>query len=737
MKKRIIVTLSTVVALGAMIATLCALDSDDEEYAPSEKFAEAYSALDMACEPTTDANGDQVESYVDLEKTIRIMHSLEMAQADSDSFDELLLHVAKEDYVGVAPEVLRAKQRLFPVMEKLYDMQEKLKEEESPISYLKAMSQSINSDKGDSRRSIFSFPHKAIGKSIESAFSAYLEQQEVVSSLRNELKDINSEYIKYVEEYAPVYHKYMREWDELCLLKDKAFIDCYSGRYADAQNNAEEILKEHPNNAEGLLLKSLALISSVPKNQPKQLVINDIELGNPLISEGEENPEVVTVINPLYAEAERTLDYYLEQHPSNAAPALLLKGMLYRQMGNKQRAMTYFDQAAIEYPRQAEKVKDMLNAYYNRAHLTKSAEGLYLLNYYCSTMEGFGIFSPNFQKAALLIENGKPEEARQEIYKHFFRRGNQAARDGLLFDMQFCETHLPNSLQSLFLASSYIDITYEPSSVFLGMGSQEGSIDVTLRNRSDNRLENVRVFLCIHYTGMYTDDYEVIKIAEDKNLIDPYKEVVYKKVGLEGRNVSDITHIRAIVMTDNQIGWVDTPTMKMSKVLSRNDQINGSEQAVRNAQYLRGMELDAPAIKSLIAAEMRVNGKQPQLDAITYRAILEEQSNLLDSTKDWLMEGVKSVSFGWNNSDKTTMIELPRLLTLFCATCTIYPVSEGTNTIYPKEEILDGGYIRATFPHKFENNTTIPICVYGNCIAFRIDIKRVGDEYQLVKIEAI
>jgi hypothetical protein len=99
------------------------------------------------------------------------------------------------------------------------------------------------------------------------------------------------------------------------------------------------------------------------------------------------------------------------------------------------------------------------------------------------------------------------------------------ARDGLLFDMQFCETHLPNSLQSLFLASSYLDISYEPSSVFLGMGSQEDHIDITLRNRSDIRLENVRVYLCIHYTGMYTDDYAVIKIAEEKNIIDPFTEV--------------------------------------------------------------------------------------------------------------------------------------------------------------------------------------------------------------------
>ena len=78
----------------------------------------------------------------------------------------------------------------------------------------------------------------------------------------------------------------MRVWDELCLLKDKAFIDCYSDRYADAQNNAEMILKKHPNNAEGLLLKALALISSSPKTPTNQLVINDIELNKAQPGEG-------------------------------------------------------------------------------------------------------------------------------------------------------------------------------------------------------------------------------------------------------------------------------------------------------------------------------------------------------------------------------------------------------------------------------------------------------------------
>ena len=742
-KKKITIIIGSVAIVATIIAVVLYFTAGKQDkYTPSEKFAEAFYALEAVSEPSAEPSTSAVEQVsdteIDIEQTIRIMHSLEIAQQHSNSFDELLLHLAKEDYSGVAPEVLHAKKQMFPVMERLYALQSQLDQASSPMSYLKAMTESVMSK--NAMTNLLALTNIEIGllNTMDSAFDAYIEQKKLSSSLQKELKAINREYIKYVEQYSPVYHKYMKQWDALCLLKDKAFIDCYSDNYADALSSAEQILEQHPNNAEGLLLKSLALISLAQQPQADKPIITDIEQRQTTPSPKVGDSDGVVIINPLYADANKTLDYYIEQHPSKAAPALLLKGMINRQMGNTKRALSYFEQAAIEYPRQAEAVKDILNAYYNRAHLSQSAEGAYLLNYYCSTMEGYGIFSPNFQKAAMLIEQGNMEEGRQEIYKHFFRRGNQVARDGLLFDMQFCETHLPNSLQSLFLASSYLDISYEPSSVFLGMGSQEDHIDITLRNRSDIRLENVRVYLCIHYTGMYTDDYAVIKIAEEKNIIDPFTEVTFKEVGLEGGATSDITHLRAIVMTDNQIGWVDTPTMKLSKVLRRNTNIvSASEQAARNAQYLRGMDIDAPAIKSLIASDMRINSKPLHLDPITRQTIQKEHSDILESTKEFFKQSAKLVSFGAYDPDKNTLIELPRLLTLFSPICTIHPISEGSNTIYTEDEVLDGGYIRASFPHKFEDNTTIPVCIYGNCIAFRIDIQRVGDDYQLKSIEAI
>ena len=79
MKKPVIIAISCVVALGAIIATLCAIIGDKDEYVPSDKFADAYSALDAACEKSKDAEGNKAEHYVDLEQTIRIIHSFDIS----------------------------------------------------------------------------------------------------------------------------------------------------------------------------------------------------------------------------------------------------------------------------------------------------------------------------------------------------------------------------------------------------------------------------------------------------------------------------------------------------------------------------------------------------------------------------------------------------------------------------------------------------------------------------------
>ena len=87
------------------------------------------------------------------------------------------------------------------------------------------------------------------------------KQKELKQNVEREIEVVRTAYIEYLESYAPVYHKYMQEWNALCLTKDKAYLDLYGGNSIDAYNRTMDILNEYPTNREALLLKSLSLIN--------------------------------------------------------------------------------------------------------------------------------------------------------------------------------------------------------------------------------------------------------------------------------------------------------------------------------------------------------------------------------------------------------------------------------------------------------------------------------------------
>lgn len=730
---------------------------DSQPYVPSAEFAEAYEAMESVenARPDGTPSNDGIVSNgsgaYDIEKTVRIMNSLEVAQAHCGSFSELLMYMAKQDYSGVAPEVLVAKKKIFPVLEAMNDLQKKIADASTVMGYLNAVTECVE-DEVEKSGVVASMVTVCKGGSggffvAEKAFEAYKKQKKIKKDARRELEKINRRYIAYIEDYAPVYHKYMAEWNRLCLLKDKAYIDVYSGRYADALNGAAQILNMAPGNQEGMLLKSLALISLGPRQRPEYVSPADVELNHKLLVSGTNQYSQATLANPLYFTAERTLDEYLSAYPDRAAPALLLKGLLYRNTGNTDKAMTFFEQAAVEYPRQAEALTDILNSYNNRAYLAQSAEGLYLLNYYRSTMEGFGIFSPNFQKASLLAAANRTGESMQEIYKHFFRRSNQSVHHCLLSDMQYCENNLASSFFPLFLESSHIDIAYASSSKFLGMGSKKDKVDITVTNRSDARMENVRVFLCVHYTGMYTDDYEVLKIPYDKNVMEPYETVVFEGVDLAPHTTDQITRVRGIVMTDDKIGWADTPETKESRAVaeSRKNTDLTPEKAERRERYMADLNLKSPMLKRVIAENMRINGVP--LDAASLRKLfkggnMQYNATLKDMAVDFAAGGGLYGAYSAinnlfaDNDIGKLRIELPRILTLLQPSFTIHPFGDA-KIIKPKSDVLAGEYIRVVFDKTVGDGETVPLYIYGNCISFRVDIRRNGDGYDIVCIDEI
>ena len=539
-------------------------------YKPVDEFVPAYEAIRNQ---RLVANKDY-----DLEKTVRVMNALELAQANSENFDEFLKVMARQDYDGVAPDVLEAKQKMLPVLQYMYQLQ--ALDKSLSDAWMLARSAATGGMEMTRRVNIMDIVNTVMGNPIvlldifhqedaskvtHKAFANYRKDKELRQNVRNDIAKLEASYQQYLTDYAPIYHKYMKEYDALCVEKDKVYLDLYGGQAESALQGADAILKKYPNCTEGQLLKAQAEIILTPHQLPRggeKVSLNSIEGGKGAPMQLPRKVEDKSVSESLPSGRSEgvfsTLDTYIAQHPDKTAPALLLRGVLYQRMGESEQALSCFHQASVEYPRQAAQLSDMLDSYCMRTYLNKTSEGLYLLQLYRSMMEGNGVFSPNLMKAKYYADTNRQEESKNEIYNHFFRRGNQKYYDGLLSDMQFCEQNLPVGFKQLLIDRKFLDVKVEPDSKWLVLTDDE-EMQVTIRNKSGKRLENVRLFLCIHYTDMYKDEYDVVKVPQTVSIIEPDEEIEIKDVplGYRDKKYTDITRIRAIAMTDDRLCWVD------------------------------------------------------------------------------------------------------------------------------------------------------------------------------------
>lgn len=740
MKKTVIWTLVTLVVLG--IAGLVAWrfwpveTINLEEYTPSEEFEPAWEALEV----------DAKAPEYDIEETVRAMNALEVAQCQSEDFMSYLEFVAKQDFSRVAPEVLEQKKKLFPILQRLYELQKEYKElddvwmlmrsatsgastfvtEVNPVGVIGSMLT------GDATLSTVS-----VGSSMEkaqtAAFDEYERQKELKRNLEREIEAVRMSYIEYLEDYAPVYYKYMQEWDALCLKKDKAYIDLYGGRPLDAYNQTQEVLKEYPTNREALLLKGLSLIQMSTEVGRAGTLRSSGEAGRLLAGADQAIALADSVLagvsvertapderTELRMEAEATLDQYIKLYPSRSAPALVLKGLLYREEGETAKAVSYFDQASMEYPRQAAALTDLLDSYKARTYLNKSAEGKYLLRLYRSTMEGFGIFSPNLLKANYYAQNGDTEKSKEEIFNHFYRRGNQGVYDCLLSDMQYCEENMYSSFKQILMEQSFLDVAVEPTMNWT-LSDKDDEIKVTLNNRSDIDLENVRIFLCLHYTDMYKDEYDVQKLPS-VNIIKHHDktEIGVVKLNYEDKKYNDITRIRAIAMTDDKICWIDNVDYKYMKAQetsrSSSRRPEGSVVSAKQ-QLLDDFNVDNGKLQSIIQEGMKVYGTV-------------SDGNLWNDVK----RDVKNLVTG---KDKNLRIELPRILALIDPVFSLHQLNDKDKSVRPSENYLSGSNIRLKFDYEPKQDETIPLYIYSDFANFKVTITFEGGKPVVKKVEIL
>lgn len=549
--------------IGAMVCAilLVGCSKTSMEYVPIAAFEPSYKAM----------QGAQDDSY-DIEETVRILNGLELAQAQSEDFDAFLEYMARQDYSKVAQEVVDLRMKLLPVLQEMYLIEQEYKE----VNLWNSLARNLSADLsqqvvnpltssptdstvhglisilgGASGLTPETILLSSVAKTGAKVFEMYQQTEQLKEELQMRMSGVKQLYIEYLEEYMPIYNKYMHEWNQLCLLKDRAYLQVYSGEHKAAQETCKEALEMHPNNREMLLLQSMAIIqasSNATENTNRSLpnIHEEIQATPP----GSMNAELQV--------ADDLLTEYIQLYPDYSAPALLLKGMIQYKAGNEAQAIVYLDQAAMEYPRQAEHLTDMLSSYRARTYLNNTAEGTYLLSLYQSTMEGFGLFSPNFAKAAIREQKGDLISAQEEIYNHFFRRSNQKVYDCLLLDMEYCEDHLAYSFKQLLPENSYLDVVFTRSAKIAGLGNDNNKLKVSLVNRSDKSFENVRIFLCIHYTDMYKTDYQIVRMPT-LNRIKGLEDITLGEVELnyQGKSFNDITRVRAIALTDNNLCWID------------------------------------------------------------------------------------------------------------------------------------------------------------------------------------
>jgi len=694
------------------------LSMDLEQYQPVDEFVEAYEALSNGEQAATDAP-------YDLEQTIRVINAMELAQMNAESFDDFLDYMARQDYTGVAPDVLEAKRKLFPLLEYTYQLQQQDEQLSNVWMLMRSVARGGESLMDDTslielvmmmHSDLFALFHLASGgnmeKSLNEAFEQYENDAKLKAQLRKDLDRLRESYRNYLEYYVPIYKKYMGEYDALCIEKDQAYFDLYGGRADDALQHTQHILDQYPDNAEAMLLHAMGLIlESASEVDPRPSIsMNDIETGQPQPKDEEdERPQLPMSVKQ--RQVDELLQRYTELYPTRTAPALMLEGLLYQQLGDQNTAMLRFHQASVEYPRQAEHLTDMLDAYNMRTYLTKTPEGQYLRRLYASTMEGYGLFSPNLQKARYHASQGDLDESRKEIFNHFFRRGNQGIYDELLSDMQFCEENLYGPFKSLLLEQSYIDISVEPTSSWL-FWKDKSEVRVSLSNRSDLRLENVRVFLCIHYTDMYKDEYDVVKVPKTQNVVEPHSTVDLEEVELsyKDKDYDDITRIRAIAMTDDRICWIDEVKYKQAQALAPdrgdNSNLNPWQQRERE-EYLSNYSLEPQKLQNTLREGVKV---------------LPPEEDPTEEKSTW-----KSIKGWFSNPDNTLSIELPRTLVMADPVFSIQPL-DAADAIQPDENYLSGTTIHLHFDYEPELDETLPLYIYTEAADFRVDIRYRGKD---------
>ena len=516
---------------------------------------------------------------INLEATIKTIFVLDEAIKNVKDVNEYKEYLYKFNMSGVAPEVVECFIKLVPILDNLYDSEIEKEINESlwlVFSELNDVEQTlINAGTQFVAKDYMGAALTALQASNDArkiGFKRYKKDLEIQKKIR----DINNDYHEYLKFSSPIFLKYMSEWDKLCAQRDQAYISLYNSNYNKVLEFSEEALKISSTDREATLLKGFSLLK-----------LNNFDIGN---SEGQFSDNI---------EIQNLLDNYFNKFPKSTAPAFILKGMFEYKKGDIESAMTSFDEASILYPKQSEELLDLANIFNIRSSIFRSVESEFISKSYMSMMEGFGNFSPNFQKAIIHNDLGNTNKALEEIKRHFFRRGNQVVQDYLPGDLNFCNKYLTDIFSKMFVEHPFVDIEVSKGSII----DPKNSLRVKMINNSDRFIENVRLFLCIHFTDTYKDSYQVFRVPDALNNLDAFSEkkfdeplvVNYKWLDSEKEVPEDIVRVRGVIITDDIVSWIDEEGFKFKEA-----QENFNKYGIENTNFSSEMLQELNQAKVLV-----------------------------------------------------------------------------------------------------------------------------------------
>jgi hypothetical protein len=562
-------------------------------YRDAQLMAEQKAKAEKVFKPIIQTFDDNIsqnkasDSVYDIDKTIRVIHEIDQAIINNDNLEDYLMKISKQDYRNVAPEVLEARKKLLQTTMEIYARQTKLKDQPDYWDLIREYTLAAGSGINPAGLAspiptdVIQFDPNLSKKTYED----YLESKKVSDEVKSEIRELKTKLLKQLYEYSTVYYKYYDEWDRVCLHRDKGYLATRSGQWDVVEDEANKAIAKAPYDKEAHILKGLAMVASMPNAMQPNIVLGD----KPLVSD-----------NTL-----PFLDKFINDNPGYSAPALLLKGVYHMKQGDLKAAKLLFEESAAYYPKQADILQNNFDPYRMRSYLRKSKEGSQITEMYKTTMLGGGFFTPDLQLAKLYYASSNAEMGKSKVLDHFQRRRNQSQWDYIISDIRFCETSFGKEFRKILPENHYLQLKVKPSMI-------GDKLNLSIINQSERRLSNASLILCIQFTDMMREDYVAIKVDKTLPAILPNEENSFESMEIQHdmfgkmKGVDDIVTVRAIVISDEGVNWVDTEDFKFENLKKQKETLN-KLQKEESVKTLSESGFDKQQIINLIKSQAKLS----------------------------------------------------------------------------------------------------------------------------------